>query len=223
MRGFHWKAVDEVLTVERVPTVILKAQKRKNLYILEGSTILGDANATTSLEYETRLWHARLGHMSEKVPEKLDWDAAMRKEMKSLHNNQTWELVELPNGKRAIDCKWAYVVKDVSTDAVEKIFKARLVTKGFEQRKGIDYTEVFSLVAKFSTIWLLCALVTLFGLFLDHMYVDDMLIAAKDRYEIIKLKVQLTFEFNMKDLDPAKRILSMEIHRDESSNKLWLT
>lgn len=46
--------------------MIMKAHKRKNMYILEGSTILGEANATTSLEYETRLWHARLGHMSEK-------------------------------------------------------------------------------------------------------------------------------------------------------------
>lgn len=72
--------------------------------------------------------------------------------------------MELPNGRRAIDCKWVYTVKDGSTDAGEKIFKARLVAKGFEQRKGIDYTEVFSLVAKFSTICLLCALVTLFGL-----------------------------------------------------------
>lgn len=35
--------------------------------------------------------------------------------------------------------------------------------------KGHDYTEVFSLVAKFSTICLLCALVTLFSLLLDQM------------------------------------------------------
>ncbi|OAE31258.1 hypothetical protein AXG93_1962s1150 [Marchantia polymorpha subsp. ruderalis] len=106
---------------------------------------------------------------SQSVPEKLDWDAAMRKEMKSLHDNQTWELVELAAGKRAIDCKWVYTVKDGSTDAVEKIFKSRLMAKGFEQRNGIDYTEVFSPIAKFSTICLLCALVTLFGLFLHQM------------------------------------------------------
>ncbi|OAE32229.1 hypothetical protein AXG93_4525s1100 [Marchantia polymorpha subsp. ruderalis] len=105
---------------------------------------------------------------SQSVPEKLDWDAAMRKKMKSLHDNQTWKLVELSNKKRAIDCKWVYTMKDVSTNAVEKIFKARLVAKGFEQRKSIDYTEVFSPVAKFSTICL-CALVTLFALFLDQM------------------------------------------------------
>ncbi|OAE35298.1 hypothetical protein AXG93_392s1470 [Marchantia polymorpha subsp. ruderalis] len=67
----------------------------------------------------------------------------MQKKMKSLHDSQTWELVELPNEKRAIDCKWVYTVKDGSIDAAEKIFKARLMAKGFEQRKGIDYTETW--------------------------------------------------------------------------------
>lgn len=55
------------------------------------------------------------------------------------------------------------------------------------------------------------------------LYVDDMLIAAKDRSEVIKLKVQLSSEFNMKDLGPGKRILGMEINRYKSSSKLWLT
>lgn len=106
---------------------------------------------------------------SQAAPEKLKWNAAMRQEMKSLGDNKTWELVELPNGRKAIDCKWIYRMKDGPTDDAEKIFKARLVAKGFEQRKGIDYSEVFSPVAKYSTICLLCALVSLFGLILDQM------------------------------------------------------
>ncbi|OAE25076.1 hypothetical protein AXG93_1163s1110 [Marchantia polymorpha subsp. ruderalis] len=56
----------EEYVVERGSTVIMKAHKRKNLYILKGSTIFGEVNSMTSLEYETRLRHARLGHMSEK-------------------------------------------------------------------------------------------------------------------------------------------------------------
>lgn len=55
---------------------------------------------------------------------------------------------------------------------------------------------------------------TSFGLILLVLYVDDMFIAAKDRFEIIKLKVQLSFEFNMKDLVLAKRILVMKIRRN---------
>lgn len=46
------------------------------------------------------------------------------------------------------------------------------------------------------------------------LYVDDMLIAAKNKEEIQKVKVQLRREFEMKDLGSARRILGMEILRD---------
>lgn len=66
MRVFHWKTADEILTVEKSSNVIMKTHKRKIMYILKGFTILGEVIATTSLEYETWLWHACLGHMNEK-------------------------------------------------------------------------------------------------------------------------------------------------------------
>jgi len=46
------------------------------------------------------------------------------------------------------------------------------------------------------------------------LYVDDMLIASKDKSLISKLKSQLIREFEMKDLGVAKKILGMEIQRD---------
>ncbi|CAA0825269.1 Uncharacterized mitochondrial protein AtMg00810 [Striga hermonthica] len=55
------------------------------------------------------------------------------------------------------------------------------------------------------------------------LYVDDMLIAAKNMRDIIDLKSLLSQEFEMKDLGAAKKILGMEIHRDRGSNKLWLS
>jgi L-rhamnose mutarotase len=36
---------------------------------------------------------------------KSKWMGAMAKEMKSLHKNQPWDLVELPEKKRKIGCK----------------------------------------------------------------------------------------------------------------------
>ncbi|KAL2634230.1 hypothetical protein R1flu_005709 [Riccia fluitans] len=62
-----------------------------------------------------------------------------------------------------------------------------------------------------------------FGLVILVLYVDDMQIAAKDKSEVEKLKAQLIVEFSMKDLGSTKRILGMEIHRDEKDGKLWLT
>ena len=207
----------------------------------------------------------------------------------------------MPTSKKAVDCKWLYRLK-LGSGASDKIYKARLVAKGFTQIPGVDFDEVFSPVAKYTTICLLCALVAIFDLELDQMdvitaflygsldeeiymkqplgfvwkgqedlvcllqrsfyglkqssrqwnkrfddfmlaqgfkrsifdpcvylkkannsifsyvllvlYVDDMLIAAKDRSDIIDLKSKLSSEFSMKDLGSSQRILGMAIHRD---------
>ena len=70
----------------------------------------------------------------------------MKDEMSSLLKNKTWELTTLPEGKKALQNKWVYRVKTKHDGS--KRFKARLVVKGFQQKKGIDYSEIFSLVVK---------------------------------------------------------------------------
>ncbi|GKE54392.1 retrotransposon protein, putative, ty1-copia subclass, partial [Tanacetum coccineum] len=55
------------------------------------------------------------------------------------------------------------------------------------------------------------------------LYVDDMLIATKDKAQIEKLKGQLSNEFDMKDLGATKKILGMEIIRERQSGKLYLS
>ena len=70
----------------------------------------------------------------------------MKDEMDSLLKNKTWELTTLPEGKKALQNKWVYRVKTEHDGS--KRFKARLVVKGFQQKKGIDYFEIFSLVVK---------------------------------------------------------------------------
>jgi Reverse transcriptase (RNA-dependent DNA polymerase) len=55
------------------------------------------------------------------------------------------------------------------------------------------------------------------------LYVDDMLVASSNKEEIKKMKEQLNSEFEMKELGPAKKILGMEITRDRSNRKLYLS
>ena len=57
------------------------------------------------------------------------WIKAIREEMNSLWENETYELIELPKGRKALKNKWVYKLKNED----EKLFKykARLVVKGF--------------------------------------------------------------------------------------------
>ncbi|GJV78479.1 gag-pol polyprotein [Tanacetum coccineum] len=50
-----------------------------------------------------------------------------------------------------------------------------------------------------------------------------MLVAGPNKDRINKLKAQLAREFEMKDLEPANKILEMQIHRDRVSRKFWLS
>lgn len=48
---------------------------------------------------------------------------AMMKEMESLHKNKTWDLAELPKGKRAIGCKLVDRKKEIVSKKKVEMFK----------------------------------------------------------------------------------------------------
>ncbi|GJV96650.1 putative RNA-directed DNA polymerase [Tanacetum coccineum] len=82
---------------------------------------------------------------------KKEWFDAMQDEMKSLYENNTFELTKLPKGKRALKNKWVYKLKTEEYIPRPR-YKATLVVKGFSQKKGIDFDEIFSLVVKMGSI-----------------------------------------------------------------------
>ena len=81
----------------------------------------------------------------------------MLEEMKAIEDNGTWEQVDPPVGYRSIGLKWVYKVKRDERGAIVK-YKARLVARGFVQREGIDFEEVFALVARIESVRLLLAM-----------------------------------------------------------------
>ncbi|KAH9697399.1 hypothetical protein KPL71_023589 [Citrus sinensis] len=98
-----------------------------------------------------------------------NWIKAMREEIDSLVRNQTWILVPNPGNRKIVSCKWIFKKKEGIPGVEDSRYKARLVARGFTQKEGIDFNEIFSPVVKHSSIRILLAMVALFDLELEQM------------------------------------------------------
>ena len=84
------------------------------------------------------------------------WIQAMNEEIQSIEKNNKWKLTTSSVRKKLIGVKWVYKVK-YKPDGKVDWFKTRLVAKGYKQKSGIDYFEVFALVARLDTIRMIIA------------------------------------------------------------------
>ncbi|XP_036138913.1 uncharacterized protein LOC114255139 [Monomorium pharaonis] len=87
------------------------------------------------------------------------WEIAMKEEITSLEENNTWELTDLPEHRKAIKNKWIFR-KKLKSDGTLDRYKARLVIKGCSQKPGMDYAETFAPVARFESIRILVSVTT---------------------------------------------------------------
>ncbi|GJW34999.1 putative ribonuclease H-like domain-containing protein [Tanacetum coccineum] len=108
---------------------------------------------------------------------------------------EVWKLVDLPNGKRAIRTKWVFKNKKDERGTVIRN-KARLVAQGHRQEEGIDYEEVFALVARIEAIRLFLAYDSFMGFLVYQMDVKSALL-----YGTIEEEVYVTQPPGFKDPD----------------------
>ncbi|KAE8218105.1 hypothetical protein CF319_g7952 [Tilletia indica] len=90
------------------------------------------------------------------------WSKAMDEQMNALVGMHTWDLVELPAGRKAIGSRWVYKLK-LNEDGMADRWKARLVAQGFTQVAGVDYFETFAPVARLDSLRVILALAAHFG------------------------------------------------------------
>eukprot|EP00253_Pinus_taeda_P009627 PITA_09627 len=83
----------------------------------------------------------------------------MEEEIGAIEKNDTWELVDLPQGNlHVIGVKWIYKTKRNVEGKIER-HKIRLVVKGYKQQHGRDYAETFVPVAMMETMRIVVAIV----------------------------------------------------------------
>ncbi|KAH9724151.1 hypothetical protein KPL70_007382 [Citrus sinensis] len=126
------------------------------------------------------------------------WIATMKDKLKMIEKNQTWELVDRPEHKKAIGVKWVYRTKLNPDGSVNK-HKASLIFKGYAQMFGVDFFETFAPIARLDTIRMLLALAAQQGWELIDRFKEEM----KDVFQMTNLG-RMTFFLGMQ---AAKRIL----------------
>ena len=128
--------------------------------------------------------------------------------MKSIKNNNIWDLVKLPKGAKHIWCKWIFKTKRDSKGNIE-IYKAYLITKGFTQKECIDYKEIFSLISTEDSFRIIMALVAHFDLELHQMDVKTVLLIG-DIEETIYIYIYMVQSENFVTGDPKNMVCKLK-------------
>ncbi|CAI7882311.1 unnamed protein product [Closterium sp. NIES-53] len=169
-----------------------------------------------------------------------EWKKAMESELKSIEENGTWELVELPEGRKAITSKWLFKIKSDADGKIER-FKSRLVAKGYQQKVKVDYKELFAPVVKPTTVRTLLVGAAIKGWVVKQMdvttaflncvfeemvfmaqpersfmvvYVDDILIFSPSSGLVKEVMLKLQDKFKCKALGDVTFYLGLHIERD---------
>ncbi|GJX92674.1 putative ribonuclease H-like domain-containing protein [Tanacetum coccineum] len=117
--------------------------------------------------------------LSQEEPKKIvdalkdeSWVEAMQEELLQFQIQNIWVLVDCPKGVRPIGTKWVLKNKKDERGIVIRN-KARLVAQGYTQEEGIDYEEVFALVARIEAIRLFLAYASYMGFTVYQMDVKS--------------------------------------------------
>nr|CCA27372.1 putative polyprotein [Albugo laibachii Nc14] len=81
----------------------------------------------------------------------VQWKEAIASEFQSPDEKKTWIIADRPSGQKVIGCKWIFAIKRDEYGKVQR-YKARLITQGFRQNAGVDYSNTYAPVFSTSSI-----------------------------------------------------------------------
>ncbi|POM69721.1 LOW QUALITY PROTEIN: putative transposable element [Phytophthora palmivora] len=135
-------------------------------------------------------------------------------EYESCVQNQTWTLVPRPHNRK---CRWVFVRKRDETGSIV-CFKTRLVMKGFQQKYGIDYTEIFSPVVRMEVLRLLLTLAAIIDYEIEQMDVKTAFLNGSLDVEIFMEQPE---GFASKDKPGSVCRLRKSLYTLKQAPKVW--
>ncbi|RDY08497.1 Copia protein, partial [Mucuna pruriens] len=127
------------------------ALEPSNTRAIEQSTNITRIGNLSPIILKTSSWEINVRNIEEVLKED-DWIVAMEEDQ--FTRNNVLKLVPKPEHNSIMGTRWL----DENGKVVRN--KARLVAQGYNQQEGIDFTETFTLVAKFEAIRILLAFST---------------------------------------------------------------
>nr|GEZ87935.1 putative ribonuclease H-like domain-containing protein [Tanacetum cinerariifolium] len=187
------------------------------------SQIIGDMSLTTQTRSMTRVVKDQGGllqmfnddfhtcmfacFLSQEEPKRVhqalkdpSWIEAMQEKVLQFKMQKVWVFVDLPHGKRAIGTKWVFRIKKDERGIIIRN-KARLIAQGHTQEEGIDYEEVFALVATIEAIRLFLAYASFMGFMVYQMDVKSAFL-----YGTIKEEVYVCQPLGFEDPDHPDKV-----------------
>ncbi|TYJ51342.1 hypothetical protein B9479_008089 [Cryptococcus floricola] len=93
----------------------------------------------------------------------------MKDELEKLEKYKVWDVVPKEKSMRVLGARWVFSRKLDGETGKPAAYKARWVAKGYSQREGIDYGELFAAVAHKDSIRLFLAWVNYHDLECDQV------------------------------------------------------
>ena len=156
-------------------------------------------------------------------PDGEHWQTAAQVEIDALTTNGTWELVELPEGRKVVGSRWVFLIKRKADGTIDR-YKARLVAKGYSQMPGVDYDQTWAPASRLTSIRAIFAQAAMEGHFIETIDVDNAYLngTIEEQYEVY-MEQAPGFEIKNPDSKGRRWVCRLKkgLYGLKQSGRLW--